>query len=224
MQTKKEIIWNNEIWNNPINNKWIVDYETNTIYQEIMIPIERGFPLNLRIGDYYFKTFKGILYFKASEDKYYKVINEQVVESSKKEYDEIKNFRTINKKDRATLMTISTYVVSVIIDEIMNKKFNLRVSFPVTPPHLINSFSKRFTPEIENQIKMLVAEIVAIMSTEVDRRTMKREIKNIYKSISQTDEEFFATFIDNIYLNDKENFDYLSETILNNHDSKKIHK
>lgn len=222
MQTKKEIIWNNETWNNLNNNKWIIDYETGTIYQEITISMEEKLPLNARVGDYYFKSFKGVLYFKTEKDKYYKVIDEQVIESSKEEYNEISNYRKINKKDPATLMTISTYVESVIIDDIMSKKFDLSISFPVNPPHLVNRFSKRFTPEVANEVKKIITDIVATMPTEVDRRTMKQEIKKIYKNITQSDEEFFKILIDNIYSNDKENFDLLSETILSNRNSKKV--
>ena len=222
MQTKKEIIWNNETWDNLNSNKWIIDYETGTIYQEITIPMEEKLPLNVRVGNYYFKSFRDVLYFKTEKDKYYKVIDEQVMESSKKEYNEISNYRKINKKDPATLMTISTYVKSVIIDDIMSKKFNLSISFPVNPPHLVNRFSKRFTPEVANEVKKVIIDIVATMPTEVDRRTMKQEIKKIYKNITQSDEDFFTILIDNIYLNDKENFDLLSETILSNLNSKKI--
>lgn len=225
MQTKKEIIWNNELWN---NDKWIIDYETNTIYFEVQIPYFNIIEGTARAGDYHFRIFRDVLYFEAEHNKFYKIVDEQVVESSKEEYDEIKNYRTINKKDPATLRTLSTYVISAIVDDVINQKFNLRISFPTDQPHLINRFSKKFTPEIANQVKILTTAIVAILPTEVDKRKMKQQISDIYREITQKNEEhedFYKTLIDNIYLNDKDNFDYLSETILNARNSKnKLHK
>ena len=42
-----------------------------------------------------------------------------------------------------------------------------------------------------------------------------------YKNIVQEDEVFFNILIDNIYLNDKQRFDYLSEDIIKSRNSRK---
>ena len=50
---------------------------------------------------------------------------------------------------------------------------------------------------------------------------MKQQIRDIYKNIVQEDEDFFNVLIDNIYLNDKQKFDYLSEDIIKSRNSRK---
>jgi len=44
----------------------------------------------------------------------------QIEEINKEEYEEVKNFIRINKKDPATQRRISTHIISIIIDEIIN--------------------------------------------------------------------------------------------------------
>ena len=56
---KKEIMWN--------NNKWIVDYETRTIYQKATVFEDDPNLLTVqaKIGDFRFREFKGSIYFEA---------------------------------------------------------------------------------------------------------------------------------------------------------------
>ena len=72
--TKKEIILNGE--------KWIVDFETGTIYKNLeMIPNGTGtLPMLGRYGDYPFKVFRNALYFETN-DKFYKVYADEVMEN-----------------------------------------------------------------------------------------------------------------------------------------------
>lgn len=44
---QKEVIWNDK--------KWIIDYETGTIYQKA---VTAGLPVQVRVGNYHFKKFK----------------------------------------------------------------------------------------------------------------------------------------------------------------------
>ncbi len=206
---KKDLIWNGK--------KWIIDYETGTIYQKAET---LGLPVQGRVGNYHLKKFRDMLYF-ATENNFYKIVGEKVLEVSKEEYKEIRNYKTLNKKDPATLRSVSAYVISIIIDDIMSEKFNLKISTSVENSNVINNFSKKFTPEIMNQIKRLSLEIIAMLPIQVNRKTMKQQIRDIYKNIVQEEEEFFKVLIDNIYLNDKEKFDYLSEGIIKSHDLRK---
>ena len=43
----------------------------------------------------------------------------------------IKNYRILKKNDPSTLKIVSTHVISIVIADIMDKKFNLRISVPV---------------------------------------------------------------------------------------------
>ena len=60
-----------------------------------------------------------------------------------------------------------------------------------------------------------------MLPIQVNRKTMKQQIRDIYKNIVQEDEDFFNVLIDNIYLNDKQKFDYLSEDIIKSRNSRK---
>lgn len=206
---QKEVIWNDK--------KWIIDYEMGTIYQKA---VTAGLPVQARVGNYHFKKFKDELYF-ATEDKFYKIISGKVLEVSKEEYDEIYNYRTLNKKDSATLKFISTYVISFIIDDIMHRKFNLTISIPVENSNVVNIFSKKFTPEILSQIKRITMSVIAILPIQVNKKVLKQTIHDIYENVVKGDEDLFNTLIDNIYLNDKERFDYLSENITRSNNLRK---
>lgn len=212
MLAKKEITMNGE--------KWIVDFETKTIYKKVtMTPSETGLlPIKGRFGDYPFREFRGELYFKTGNG-FYKIIGDEALEVSKEEYEEIKNYRILNKKDPSTLRIVSTYVISIVIADIMNKKFDLKISVPVDNSNIVNIFSRNFTPEITSHIKKISTGIVAILPTQVNRRTMKQQIRDIYKNIVPEDGDFFNVLIDNIYLNDKQRFDYLSEDIIKSRNS-----
>ena len=200
---QKEIIWNNK--------KWIIDYENGTIYQKGITP---GLPVQVRIGNYRLTNLGGVCYFTTG-NKFYKIDDETISEISKEEYENIKNYRTLNKKDPATMKVISNYATSIIIDDLMKRKFNLKVSIPVNNTNIINSFSKKFSYEITNQIKRLSTEIIMSLPVKVNTQTIKHQIYDIYNNIVQENEELFQVLIDNIYLNDKERFDSLSEDIIN---------
>lgn len=215
MLAKQEITINGE--------KWVVDFKTGTIYKNVtMIPNEAEFlPMSGRYGDYPFREFKGSLYF-ATGNKFYKIIGDEALEVNEEEYKEINNYRILRKNDPTTLRIVSTYVISIVISDIMDKKFNLKISVPVKNSNTVNIFSKNFTPEIKNNIKRIATRIIVMLPTQVNRKTMKQQIQDIYKNIVQEDADFFNGLIDNIYLNDKQRFDYLSEDIIKSRDSKKI--
>lgn len=78
-----------------------------------------------------------------------------MLEVSKEEYDEIYNYRTLNKKDPATLKFILLMLYQFIIGDIMYRKFNLTISIPVENSNVVNIFSKKFTPVIVSQIKRI---------------------------------------------------------------------
>lgn len=205
---KKDLIWNNE--------KWVIDYETRTIYQK---GVTSGLPVQVTIGNYSFNDFDGELYFTTGKG-FYKVVKEQVVEISKDEYEEIKNCITLNKKDPATSRYISNYVVSIIINDLMREKFNLKVLIPADAP-LINNYSRKFTPKISSEINWITRDILIQLPNKIKRSDIKNQVIKIYNNIKQESQEYLNQLIDIIYLNDKERFDELSENINNSHKSKR---
>lgn len=214
MLSKKEITMNGE--------KWIVDFQTATVYKDvIMIPNGTGFlSMTGRYGDYPFSEFRGSLYFETGNN-FYKIIGDDVLEISEEEYKEIKNYRNLKKNDPSTLKIVSIHVISMVIADIMNKKFNLKISVPVENSNIVNIFSGKFTPEITSYINKIALRIIQRLPIYANRKTMKQQIRDIYKNIVQEDADFFTVLIDNIYLNDKQRFDYLSEEIIKNRNSRK---
>ena len=140
MLEKKEITINGE--------KWIADFETGTVYKNVtIIPNGTGLlPMSGRYGDYPFSEFRGALYFETGNN-FYKIIGHEVLEVGEEEYKEIKNYRILKKNDPSTLRIVSTHVISIVIADIMDKKFNLRISVPVENSNIVNIFSKIFSPQ-----------------------------------------------------------------------------
>ena len=89
------------------------------------------------------------------------------------------------------LRTVSNYVISIIIADIMNKKFSLKISISVEILNVVSNFFKNFTPEITSHIKRIATEIIVMLPIQVNRKTMKQQIQDIYKDIVQENAAFF---------------------------------
>ena len=211
---KKEITLNGE--------KWIVDFETETIYKNVdMIPNGTGaLPMSGRYGDYPFYIFRNALYFEIN-NKFYKINDDEVIEITKEEYQEIRNYIKLNKNDPSALRFVSKYVTSIILDEVMEQQFGLKVSIPVENSNNVNLLSRNFTPEIENYIKNLSKSILAIMPSQINRENIKQQIRDIYKNNISKNDELHNTIINSVYLSNKERFDYLSEDIIRSRNARK---
>ena len=81
--------------------------------------------------------------------------------------------------------------------------------------------SRNFTPEIENYIKKISKSILAIMPNQINRETIKQQIKDIYKNDISKNDELHNTIINSVYLSNKERFDYLSEDIIRSRNARK---
>lgn len=209
MESKKSVTLNGE--------NWIIDFETTTVYKNVdLITKGDGFlPMSGKMGNFPLHKFRDDFYFEIN-NMYYKYSLGDVIQITKKEFDEIKEYRFIDKKDSATIQSIYRYVVAIIIDEIMKSKYNIRVSFPVEPAHFITRFSKKFTPEINNQLNLLVKEILMELPLYVKRKTIKQSIKKIFAGKYYENTNFFNDLINSIYLNDKVTFDFVCKYILSN--------
>ena len=143
------------------------------------------------------------------------------MEITKEEYQESRNYIKLNKNDPSALRFVSKYVTSVILDEVMEQQFGLKVSIPVENSNNVNLLSRNFTPEIENYIKKISKSILAIMPNQINRETIKQQIKDIYKNDISKNDELHNTIINSVYLSNKERFDYLSEDIIRSRNARK---
>lgn len=209
MESRKNVTLNGE--------NWIIDLETATVYRNVDLITEGDglLPMSGKLGNFPLYKFRDDFYFEIN-NMYYKYSSGDVIEITKKEFDEIREYRFINKNDPATFQNISKYMTAIIIDEIMMSKYNIRVSFPIEPAHFITRFSKKFTSEINNQFNLLVKEITMELPPYIKRKSMKQSIKSIYKRKYLENKSFFDSLIDNIYSNDVVTFDFVRKYILSN--------
>ena len=209
MESKKNVTLNGE--------NWIIDLETASVYRNVdLITKGDGFlPMSGKLGNFPLYKFRDDFYFEIN-DIYYKYSSGEVIEITKNDFDEIREYRFINKNDPATFQNVSSYMIAIIIDEIMMSKYNIRVSFPIEPSHFLTRFSKKFTPEINMQFNLLVKEVTMELPTYIKRKSMKQSIKEIYKRKYLENKSFFESLIDNIYSNDILTFDFVRKYILRN--------
>lgn len=202
---KKEIMWN--------GNKWIVDYETGTIYQKATI-FENDpnlLTVQARIGDYPFREFKGSIYFKTSSG-FYKITDDEVIMISKDEYEEQRKFKKLSVKNIDNVRYVSTYVSSIMIDEVLRFKHNIIISTKVENSNVVPIISKKFPAVIKGRIDDISKRIISTLPY-VDRTIVKREVKNILSSMFENGNEYFSEMINMIYENDKNRFDQLANDI-----------
>lgn len=209
MESKKVVTLNGE--------NWTIDLETATVYKNVdLIAGGDGYlPMSGKMGNYPLYKFNNDFYFEIN-NMYYKYSSGDVTEITKKEFDEIREYRFINKNDPATIQVVSRYMTAIIIDEIMMNKYNIKVSFPIEPAHFLTRFSKKFTPEINSQFNLLVKEVTMELPSYVKRKSMKQSIRMIYKRKYLENKSFFDNLIDNIYSNDILTFDFVRKYILRN--------
>lgn len=209
---KKEIMWRNE--------KWIVDYGTGTIYKKA--PAFEDDPnlitVQARFGDYPFGEFKGSIYFKDSSN-FYKIIDDEVAMISKEEYDEQKKFKKLNVKDIDNVRYISIYVSSVIIDEVLSAKHNIRISTKVENSNVVPIISNKFPSIIKSRINDISRSIISTLHY-VDRTIVKQEVKKALSSMFENDNGYISEMINSIYENDKIRFDQLATDIRNQIDER----
>ena len=202
---KKEIMWN--------NNKWIVDYETKTIYQKATVFEDDPNLLTVqaRIGDFRFREFKGSIYFEALGG-FYKITDNEVVMISKDEYKEQAKFKRLIINDIGNVRYVSTYVSSIMIDEVLMAKHNITISTKVENSNVVPIISNKFPTVVKRRIDDISRRIISALPY-VDRNNVKREVKKILSSMFEDGSEYFSEMINMIYENDKNRFDRLASDI-----------
>ena len=211
MKSKKNVVIDRE--------NWIIDLQSAAVYKEVNLISREGglLPMSGKLGYYFLYEFQGNFYFEIS-NKYYKLSNDVLFEITKDEFNKMKEYKTINKKDPLFKQNVSRHVISILVEDVLNKKFGINVNFPSEPSHFITRFSKKFTPEINNQIKLLTDDIIIELPLQIKMKTIKQDIRKIYKKIYYSDSSFFDELINIIYLNDKDTFDYVRKYIFSKRD------
>ena len=202
---KKEIMWNNNIW--------VVDYGTRTIYQKTTV-FENDpnlLTVQAKIGNYPFREIKGTIYFE-TEGSFYKITGNEVVMISEDEYKEQAKFKKLNVKDINSIRYISTYVSSIMIDEVLRAKHNIIISTKVGNSTAVSIISNKFPDSIKRRIND-ISKIIIIALPYVDRTSVKQTIKSIVLSMAEDNSDNFSEMINMIYENDKNRFDQLANDI-----------
>ena len=202
--------------------KFTIDYSSKKIYRGVA-PIPNETLENLLMTDkesYPFKENGNKLYFQIG-NKFYKVLNNNnnkvAFEISKKEYD---TMAIIVSKPKGPLA--AKYVIAIIIEEIMQEKYNKKISNSLEMVGQIAGVLHSLNPQIKLQVDSLARMVTSELPEELIRSEVKKNIKEIYDKIAQEDEEKIRLLLDDFYEINKDNFDALYNSLLEKkHPSKK---
>lgn len=193
--------------------EFIIDYVNGRIYRDIAL-IPEGTPGYFPMKgeeEYPFRKIKNELYFRMGK-KFYKILNNKdVSEITKAEYDENNKYILINRNinDSNVVKNYKNYVIAIIIEEIMQDRYNRKRLIPVSRVGLISSTLKRLNPKENSGVGNLTKQIMLKLPTWIKRDKMKKHIKEAYDKIVQEDGEFIKLLLDDIYENNKDYFDNL---------------
>lgn len=145
--------------------------------------------------------------------------NKDVSEITKAEYDENNKYILINRNinDSNVVKNYKNYVIAIIIEEIMQDRYNQKRSISVSMVGLINSTLKRLNPKINSDVGNLTKQIMLKLPGWIKRDKKKKHIKEAYDKIVQEDREFIRLLLDSIYESNKGNFDALYNSLLEQH-------
>lgn len=201
--------------------EFILDYVNGRIYRDIAL-IPEGTPGYFPMKgeeEYPFRKIKNELYFQMGK-KFYKILNNKdVSEITKAEYDENNEYILINRNinDSNVVKNYKDYVIAIIIEEIMQDRYNQKRSISVLNIALISRFSQILNPKINLDVDNLVRKIMLELPAWIKRDKKKKHIKEAYDKIVQEDREFIRLLLDSIYESNKGNFDALYDSLLEQH-------
>ena len=211
-QLKKELI--NISQKNTIiidGKEYIIDYVKGEICRYIEL-IPEGTPgyFPTKGEEYYpFKKIKNELYFQMGK-KFYKILNNKdVFEITKEEHDENIKYIIINRNinDFNVVNHYKNYVIAIIIEEIMQDRYNQKRTISDSRVGLINSTLKMLNPKENLGVRHLTKLIMLELPEWIKRDKEKKYIKEAYDKIVQ--EEKIKLLLDDIYTNNKDYFDTL---------------
>lgn len=198
--------------------EFVFDYGSGTIYRDItLIPEATPGYLPLKGKETYpFKEIKNEIYFQIGK-KFYKVVNKkEVLEITQEEYDEMKNYITINKNlnDPKVVQSYKHYVMAIVISEIIQEKYNKKISISVSAKELISRFIARFNPKINLDVDNLTRQIISILPKWINKDEKSKHIKEAYDEIVQEDKDNIRILLDNIYESSKDIFNAIYNSLL----------
>lgn len=193
--------------------EFVLDYVNGRIYRDIAL-IPEGTPGYFPMKgeeEYPFRKIKNELYFQMGK-KFYKILNNKdVFEITKAEYDENNKYILINRNinDSNVVKNYKNYVIAIIIEEIMQDRYNRKRLIPVSRVGLISSTLKRLNPKENSGVSNLTKKIMLELPAWIKRDKKKKHIKEAYDKIVQEDREIIKLLLDDIYENNKDYFDNL---------------
>lgn len=204
----KEINWNGE--------SWIVDSNTKTIYKKGKI-YENDSELlttGLKIGNYSYSNFGDIIYFQRNTDnEYFKVENDTIINISKEEYLEYKKMKRIIPENPDSIRYVMNYVIAIICDDILKREYQLKTSIPVDNSNIVTVVSKNFSEIIKSRIKEVTTHIMLYLPGYIDRTQAKKVIYDGFIKTLDDNSEYIENIEKNIIQENKNIFDALADQI-----------
>lgn len=198
--------------------EFVIDYIKGEIYRDIEL-IPKGTPgyFPMKGEEYYpFRKIKNELYFQMGK-KFYKILNNKdVFEITKEEYNENNKYIIINRNinDSNVVNHYKNYVIAIIINKIMQEKYNKRKLIPISMNFIIRHFITRLNPATNQEVDNLTIQIISELPKWIKRDEVKKLIKEVYDKVLQENEEGMRLLLDNIYESNKDNFDALYNRVL----------
>lgn len=175
----KEINWDGELWT--------IDPTTKTIYKKSNLYKEHSELLTTKIaiGNYPYGIYGDIIYFQRNtDDTCFKVENGIVIKISKEEFLKYKKMKRIRIKDPKAIRYITDYVIAILSDDILKKKYNLKYSIPLESSNAIKVISRNFSGATKSQIKDLTMIIMQYyLPVYIDSSETKKEIYKGFKKM-----------------------------------------
>lgn len=192
--------------------EFVIDYIKGKIYREIgLIPEGTQGYFPMKGEEYYsFRKIKNELYFRMGK-KFYKILNDKdVFEITKEEYKENNKYIIINRNinDSNVVNHYKNYVIAIIIEQIMQDRYNQKRTISVSRVGLINSTLKMLNPKENSGVSHLAKLIMLELPKWIKRDKEKKHIKEAYDKIVQ-EEKKIKLLLDDIYTNNKDYFDTL---------------
>lgn len=203
---KKEILWNDK--------KWIVDYETGTIYQSASAFQDNPNLLNVgaTVGNYHFKRIMDTLYFKDNE-KFYKVENDKVVEVSEIEFKEQSEKKELNINNPQSIKYISTYVSAIIVEQLIKKEYGLSVAMRVDGSNVMTIISNQMPTIAKKMIEDISRNLISNLPKYINRNEAKKIVLENFNTVVDVNNESYIQLLEMIYQNDKLRFDQMASDI-----------
>ena len=205
----KVVNWNGELWT--------IDPATKTIYKKGDLHKNNSELLTIKItvGNYPYGIYGNIIYFQRNTDNAcFKIENGIVTKISEKEFLSYKKMRKTNIKDPKSIRYFTDYVIAILCNDILKKKYKLECSIPLEASNAIKVISKSFSGVTSAQIRDLTVNIMQYyLPAYIDSTKPKKEIYNGFKKIVGENSSLIESIEQRIIKECEQIFNALNEQI-----------